>query len=60
MSESFPAVCYNQNAMKAATEKCYTDQGLTIHLPADPNNPDHITDANMKNALSSTPEVVCK
>merc|ERR1712154_562006 len=36
--ETFPAVCYNQAGMKAAQQKCYSDQGLTLHLPDDPNN----------------------
>merc|ERR1712154_482885 len=38
--ETFPAVCYNQAGMKAAQQKCYSDQGLTLHLPDDPNNPE--------------------
>jgi len=58
--ETFPAVCYNPASMKAAQQKCYSDQGLTLHLPDDPNNPDHIKDANVKNGQTNTPEVVCK
>ncbi|XP_012941973.1 uncharacterized protein LOC106012726 [Aplysia californica] len=46
--------------MKNAEMKCYSDQGLVLHLPDDPNNPDHIKQTSVANALTSTPEVVCK
>jgi len=58
-AETFPLLCYSPNLYNAAAEKCYSDQGLKLHTPQDPNNPDHITDANIKNALTATPEAVC-
>merc|ERR1711963_1309410 len=55
----YPAFCYDPNQSRYLYEKCYSDQGLKLHTPQDPNNPDHIIASNIKNGLESTPENVC-
>ncbi|GFR70591.1 chitin synthase [Elysia marginata] len=60
VAQTPPPICFNPQQMDAAASKCYSDQGLVLHMPLDPRNLDNIKDAALKNQMTHSPEAVCK
>ncbi|RUS77276.1 hypothetical protein EGW08_014967 [Elysia chlorotica] len=60
LAQGPPPYCFDPQQMDALASKCYSDQGLVLHLPSDPNNLDTVKDAALKNQMTHSPEAVCQ